>query len=94
MVSTLTAAGILALEAAWLQVELLLDSGMRLNRPIAAFPGSPESPMTEQELEKKARECLGRGTHPLSPAATDTLLERIAHVENLKDTSLLLRGLF
>ena len=75
------------------EVELMLDSGTRLSRRISALPGSPESPLSERELEQKARECLGRGAYPLSPAATDRLLDRIARLEHLADTSALLQGL-
>ena len=75
------------------EVELLLDSGARLSKCISALPGSPESPLSELELEQKARECLGRGAYPLSHAATDRLLDRIARLEYLPDTSKLLQGL-
>ena len=75
------------------EVELLLDSGVRLSKCISALPGSPESPLSELELEQKARECLGRGAYPLSHAATDRLLDRIARLEYLPDTSKLLQGL-
>jgi len=75
------------------EVEIHTQSKGWLKRRIAALPGSPESPLSEAELQDKVRECMSLGSRPLSASAIDRLSARIARIEALPDMAALFEGL-
>lgn len=71
------------------EVELHTRSRGWLKRRISALPGSPESPLSEAELQDKVRECMSLGARPLSAPSIERLSGRIARIEKLPDMAAL-----
>ena len=56
-----------------------------LERHVKHIPGSPESPLTDADLQTKFRECSATGDAPLGQARGELLLERFSGIENHAD---------
>ena len=56
-------------------VSLVFANGKRHERAIVASPGSPEDPLTDDDLLDKWRDCVGRGIPGLRPRRIDELFE-------------------
>lgn len=75
------------------EVEIETRSKGWLRRRVAALPGSPDAPLSEEELRDKVHECMRLGASPLTAAAVDRLSARIERVEELADMAKLFVGL-
>jgi 2-methylcitrate dehydratase PrpD len=75
------------------EVEIHTRSRGWLKRRIAALPGSPESPLSEKELQDKVLECMSFGSNPLSARSVERLSGRIARLEELTDMAALFEAL-
>jgi 2-methylcitrate dehydratase PrpD len=67
------------------EVEIESRSKGRLRRRVDKLPGSPDAPLSEEELRDKVRECMALGVRPLAPAAIERLSARVAALEELPD---------
>ena len=56
-----------------------------LARHVEHIPGSPESPLTDADLQTKFRECSATGDAPLGRARGELLLARFSGIENHAD---------
>lgn len=63
-------------------VEVTLNDGTRLNERVEAVRGTPENPMSREEVVAKARDLM---THVLGAASCNKLIERVLEIENVKD---------
>jgi 2-methylcitrate dehydratase len=75
-------------EAMLCDVEVVTRSGKRYSSEVAYHKGHYKNPMTDSEVEAKFR-ALAHDV--LSPAQTDRLLDRLWHLEEVKDISEILR---
>lgn len=56
-------------------------------------PGSKEAPLSQEEVNQKARECFALGVRPLNTRQIETLTARISTIENIDDVSTLFDGI-
>ena len=63
-------------------VEVTLTDGMRLSERVEHVRGTPENPMTRDEVIAKARELM---TPVLGAAICSKLIERVLELQNVKD---------
>ena len=63
-------------------VEVTLKDGTKLSERVEHVRGTPENPMTTEEVLAKARELM---TPVLGAATTSKLVERVMDIENMKD---------
>jgi 2-methylcitrate dehydratase PrpD len=63
-------------------VEVTLADGTRLSERVEAVRGTPENPMTREEVVAKARDLM---TPVLGAASSASLIERVLGLENVKD---------
>ncbi len=63
-------------------VEVSLSDGTKLSERVEHVRGTPENPMTTEELLAKARELM---TPVLGATTTAKLIERVMEIENVKD---------
>jgi 2-methylcitrate dehydratase PrpD len=63
-------------------VEVTLNDGKQLTERVEHVRGTPENPMTSEEVVAKARELM---TPVLGAAACSTLIERVLALETVKD---------
>lgn len=61
--------------------------GQNFSHHAAHTPGSPENPMSLDELKDKFRDCATSGVHPLSAAQCDRAIETILNIEDAADVS-------
>lgn len=69
------------------EVELALVDGRRLRRRVEALPGSPESPLSAEEVSGKVHDCMRRGVAPLSASAIRVLIRTVTEIELLDDVT-------
>jgi 2-methylcitrate dehydratase PrpD len=62
-------------------VEVTLNDGTKLSERVEAVRGTPENPMTRDEVIAKCRDLM---TPVLGAAATSSLIEKVLGLENLK----------
>jgi hypothetical protein len=65
----------------------------RLTRTVVDLPGSPQNPMSDDDLTAKALDCFARGISPLTPAQARALLGRIETLDHLDDMSAFSAGI-
>ncbi len=63
-------------------VEVTLTDGTHLNERVEHVRGTPENPMTRDEVVAKARELM---TPVLGAATCSKLIERVLELQNVKD---------
>lgn len=63
-------------------IEVVLQDGRRLSRVETHALGSPQNPMTEQDLIAKFRKCVAHSVTPMSGAAVDALIGFVLDLEN------------
>jgi 2-methylcitrate dehydratase PrpD len=63
-------------------VELTLADGARLTRRVDNVRGTPENPMTHEEVVGKARDLMGP---VLGAKNCANLIDKVLHLENVKD---------
>lgn len=63
-------------------VEVALTDGTQLSERVEHVRGTPENPMTRDEVVAKARELM---TPVLGPAKTSKLIDRVLGLDNVKD---------
>lgn len=64
----------------WARLTVTLNDGRVVTREVTNAGGSPESPMTNDALDAKFRDCAMNAVAPITPAAMD---KTIAFVRNL-----------
>lgn len=74
-------------------VVVRLKSGAALRQAIDKLPGSPDRPITDDELDGKVRECLTVGPHRLTDEQAGELIARVSRLETLADMRDLLAGI-
>jgi 2-methylcitrate dehydratase PrpD len=67
-------------------VEVTLNDGTKLTQRVEAVRGTPENPMSREEVVTKARDLI---TPVLGKTKCDALIEKVLSLENVKD----IRGL-
>ena len=67
-------------------------AGAELQTRIEHVPGSAETPMSDEEITLKARQCFALGVRPLSPAQCRTILDRVLQLEDVADMATLFHG--
>jgi len=72
------------------RVTLLLKDGRRPSALVVHFKGTPHNPMSQSELEEKARNLT---RHMLTERKLERLVETVQNVEKLDDISKLTRSL-
>jgi 2-methylcitrate dehydratase PrpD len=63
-------------------VEVTLNDGTKLTERVEHVRGTPENPMTRDEVVAKARELM---TPVLGAATCSSLIERVLALDNVKD---------
>jgi 2-methylcitrate dehydratase PrpD len=63
-------------------IEIILADGTSLSRRVDNVRGTPENPMTRDEIAAKSRDLIAP---ILGPANSATLIEKLLNLENLKD---------
>ena len=63
-------------------VEVTLTDGTHINERVEHVRGTPENPMTRDEVVAKARELM---TPVLGAATCSKLIERVLELQNVKD---------
>jgi 2-methylcitrate dehydratase PrpD len=74
------------------EVSFTLRDGRVLRRRVDLVPGSPANPMSGEELEAKARECLARGVRPLGAAQAARLMQAVEDIDSCPDVAFILQG--
>ncbi|MBP8297163.1 MAG: MmgE/PrpD family protein [Burkholderiales bacterium] len=64
-----------------------------LRRHVADLPGTPESPLREEDIKAKFRECTSLGVSPLSPSQANALLARVQALEDVQDMAKFFSGM-
>ena len=75
-------------EAMLCDVEVLAKSGKRYSSEVAYHKGHYKNPMSDSDVEAKFRSLAH---DVLSPSQTDRLLDRLWHLEEVKDVGEILR---
>jgi 2-methylcitrate dehydratase PrpD len=63
-------------------IEIILANGTSLSRRVDNVRGTPENPMTRDEIAAKSRDLIGP---ILGPANSGSLIQKLLDLENLKD---------
>ena len=50
---------------------------------VSTLPGTPAAPLSDADIDAKARQCLGMGVRPLGPETAGDLMARIGNLETL-----------
>jgi len=64
-----------------------------LEKHVEHIPGSPESPLTAEDLQSKIRECALEGVSPLGTERGELLCARIDRVEDAADMAEFFSGI-
>lgn len=64
-----------------------------LKRKVSVLPGTPQQPLSDDELGDKVKECFAMGVAPLDAARIARLRERVAEIEQVKDMAEWTHGL-
>lgn len=70
-------------------VTIETHDGRRLHHRVEAVPGSPEAPLSEDEIHAKLVAAFGYGRNALPPARIEALVQRIHRLEGVDDISTL-----
>jgi 2-methylcitrate dehydratase PrpD len=73
------------------QVEIVLDDGQRMTEWVEMPLGHPDRPMSRDDFDRKAADCLRASAVDLDPRVMRRLRERIDGLESLGDSALLSR---
>ena len=73
-------------------VKMVTRTNGEVSRYVEHVPGSRESPLTEEEVKLKARECFALGVRPLSGQQMEALGSRIAAIEQSRNMAALFEG--
>ena len=67
------------------EVEARTRGGKRIRRRVERIPGSPESPLSDEELFTKFRDCARYSKRPLSRDKIEELLQKLRSLELVED---------
>jgi 2-methylcitrate dehydratase PrpD len=71
-------------------VTIVLAGGREVSETVRFARGSPENPMTREEIVRKYRECAGRS---LDPARAERALDLLERLDELPSTATLMEVL-
>jgi predicted ATPase len=66
-------------------MEIRLKDGRKMVREAHQMKGSPDHPMTTDEVVEKFKKCNEYALNPLSDANVDALIEKTLAIENIAD---------
>ena len=72
-------------------VEVRTADGRILTATPASVPGDPKSPINQELLEAKFRDCVSFSAQPVSAANVDQAIAMIADLENVADATDIIR---
>ena len=66
-------------------IQVSLHNGLVLNKTVHAVYGTPDLPLSDEQLHAKSFKCFSSGARPLPPHHIEQLIERISTLELVPD---------
>lgn len=66
-------------------VEIATKDGRKFREHVKYLPGTPETPLSADEIDAKFRDCVAQGIDPLEADRARLLVERVRDIEGLPD---------